>query len=221
MAVMRIGTATTMGALATILASILTSAMTVLAALAALLIFGGRRAAALAGDLLSRAATAPVRGDAPSAPRSPPLSAMPGMPASPSTQFSVHRARLEFPDSPAKVGRPCRVRFEWILHNGAHSYITYRSRIRAQGPNGEQMGELVDPPETSARAHSYLQRIVGEVETAFTWPLPGIYLVRARVKAAIEGTPFTYQFEVERRVRVVVAKPTPASSDDEPLVSPT
>jgi hypothetical protein len=212
----------TMGALATIVASIITSAMTVLAALAAVLIFGGRRAAALAGDMLSRAATAPVRDAKPAeAPRSPPLAAMPGLPANPSTHFSVHRARLEFLDSPAKVGRPCRVRFEWILFNGARSYITYRSRIRAQGPDGAQLGEITDPPETSPRAHSYQQRIVGEVDTAFTWGQPGVYLVRARVKAAIEGTPFTYQFEVERRVRVVVPKLSPATSDsadDGPVV---
>jgi hypothetical protein len=209
-----------MGALATILASVITSAITVLAALAAVLIFGGRWAAAFAGDLLARAATAPVREPKPTAeaPRSPPLSSLPGLPANPSTHFSVHRARLEFLDSPAKVGRPCRVRFEWILFNGARSYITYRSRIRAQGPDGAQLGEFSDPPETAPRAHSYQQRIVGEVESAFTWDQPGIYLVRARVKAAIEGTPFTYQFEVERRVRVVVPKLSPATADDAPVV---
>ena len=198
-----------MGTLATIIASIITSMMTVLAALAAIVLFGGRWAAAFAGGALTRAATAPIPPAAPASTSSPSaFAASPSLAAmsGPSNQFSVHRSRLEFLDSPAKIGRPCRVRFEWILFNGAHSYISYRSRVRAEGADGSVPHEICDPPATAPRGTSYQQRIVGGVEAAFTWSQPGIYEVRARVKAAIEGTPFTYQFEIKRRVRVVAPK---------------
>jgi hypothetical protein len=196
-----------MGALATILASIITSLMTILAALAALVLFGGRRAAIAISGAVAKLPAEPAPG-----PTAPTLS------VGPSTHFSVHKARLEFLDSPARVGRPCRVRFEWILYNGAHSYITYRSRVRAEGQQDAEPREVSDPPATAPRGTSYQQRIVGEVEALFTWDQPGVYVVRARVKAAIEGTPFTYQFEVERRGRVVVPKLSPAISDDVPSV---
>jgi hypothetical protein len=183
--------------LAVVLASVLTSVVTALAFLAMIALMGRRApgSATPAAALAAAASPAPVVSPAPAAPAR-------TTPREPSNLFSVHRARLTFVDSPARAGQPCRVRFEWLLFNGAHSLITYRSRMRAQKGMGELFPELIAPEGSAPRSASSDERIVGGLETVYVWANPGLYEVRARLKAAILNSPFTYQFEVKRKVRV-------------------
>jgi hypothetical protein len=192
-----------MSILAVVLASVLTSVVTALAFLALIALLGRRAIAAPAAALAAVAVPTPTpvaAPAAPAAPATPPRAA----PREPSNLFSVHRARLTFLDSPVRAGQPCRVRFEWLLFNGAGSVITYRSRMRAQKGLGELFPELIAPEGSAPRAASSEERIVGVLEAVYVWPNPGLFEVRARLKAAILNSPFTYQFEVKRKVRVKV-----------------
>lgn len=139
----------------------------------------------------------------------------------PTTQFTLQRARLTcVGGSSVSANQPCHIHFEWGLHNGAHSFITYRTRLKVQKDATSSFPEAAVPGETTKRAASYDRRIAGAIDGVYTWDRPGVYQVKARLKAAIAGTPFTYQFEVRGRVRVTEALPLPPSSSDSSSLSP-
>ncbi len=121
----------------------------------------------------------------------------------PTTQFTLQRARLTcVGGASVRANQPCHIHFEWGLFNGAHSFITYRTRLKVQKDATTSFPEAALPTELTRRAASYERRIAGGIDGVYTWDQPGVYQVKARLKAAIAGTPFTYQFEVKGRVRV-------------------
>jgi hypothetical protein len=123
--------------------------------------------------------------------------------APPGAQFSLQHARLTCDGGAVvKPGQACRIRFEWGIWNGARSFVLYRSRLHVQK---DQDGSfpVATVPEDRPHEASYQRAINGGMERMYAWDTPGTYHVKARVKAALAGSPFTYQFEVRGRVRVV------------------
>ncbi len=127
--------------------------------------------------------------------------------ATPAAQlFTINRARLTCDGgSLVKVGQPCRITFQWGIMNGARSLVIHRTKLLVQKDNASFHPVCSVPELDQRKAASYERTITGDITRVFAWEQPGIFYLKARVKASLAGSPFTYQFEVRGRVRVMPA----------------
>ncbi|MBA2481600.1 MAG: hypothetical protein H0V44_13120 [Planctomycetes bacterium] len=124
--------------------------------------------------------------------------------ASAPQMFTLQRARLTCDGgSVITVGQPCRIHFQWGIMNGARSLVIHRTKLLVQKDRGSFHPVASLPELDQPKAASYERSITGDISRVYAWDQPGVYYLKARVKAALAGTPFTYQFEVRGRVKVL------------------
>jgi hypothetical protein len=118
--------------------------------------------------------------------------------------FTLQRAKLTCDGgSVIKVGQPCRIHFQWGIMNGARSLVIHRTKLLVQKDRTSFHPVASLPELDQPKAASYERTITGDLVRVYAWDHPGVFYLKARVKAALAGTPFTYQFEVRGRVKVL------------------